>query len=93
MPPTISARALRCCNSFAASSTVAENPAAVGHDTAGPYDQGEFQTIQGNGAVTTVVDAIDHKGVAMLMRRCFLWVRVNARTEIVAVAAFHVLAA
>src|SRR5436190_13796215 len=71
----------------------AEDPAAVGHDASRADDQGELQAVEGYRAVAAAIDAVDHERVAMLMRRRRLGVGVDAGTEIVAVAAFHVLAA
>ena len=93
MPLTISANARALSLVGALVDDDAENPTAVGHDAAGTDDQREFQAVEGDGAVAAAIDAVDHEGIAMLMRRRFLRVRVDARTEIVAVATFHVLAA
>ena len=47
----------------------AEHPVAVRHDPLGANDQGELQTVERDIALMPAIDAIDHQGGAMLMRR------------------------
>src|SRR6185437_9626219 len=71
--------ALRVARAFV--DDAAEHPAAVGHDAAGPDDEGELQAVEGNAAMAAAIDAVDHERVAMLMRRLGLRVGRSAPTS------------
>ena len=70
-----------------------KNPVAVGHDLAGANDQRKFKSVEAGLAATPVVDPEHQRRDAMVVGHRPLRVRVDARTEIVAVAALHILAA
>jgi len=70
-----------------------KNPVAVGHYRARPDHQREFEPVKLGLAEMAFIDTEYHHRGAVVVRRRLLWVGINAATEIVAVAALHVLAA
>ena len=71
-----------------------KDPVAVGHDLARADHQREFEPVEPSAAAAAaLVDAEHHHRDAVVMGRRPLRVRVDARAQIVAIAAFHVLAA
>src|SRR5438045_1983806 len=70
-----------------------ENPVAVGHDLAGAQHEGEFAAAEGQPAEVSLIDAEDQHRRTMVVSHRPLRVRVNARAEIVAIAALHIFTA
>src|SRR5205085_7674327 len=71
----------------------AEDPIAVGHDLARAQHERKFAPVEAGSAEIPVIDAEDQDGVAIIVSHRPLRVRIDARAEVVAIAALHVLAA
>jgi len=67
-----------------------ENPVAVGHNLARTDNQREFKSVQLGLAEMALGDAERHNRCTVIVGHRPLWVRIDAWTEIVAVAALHV---
>src|SRR6266853_2096697 len=70
-----------------------EDPVAIGHDFAETNDQRELQPIELGIAAIPFIDPKHQRRGAVIVGHRGLRVRVNARTQVVAVAALHVFAA
>src|SRR5207237_847612 len=71
----------------------AEDPIAVGHDLARAQHERKFAPVEAVSAEIPVIDAEDQDGVAIIVGHGPLRVRIDAGADVVAIAAFHVLAA
>ena len=70
-----------------------ENPVAVGHHPAGTDHQREFQAVEPRRPGSSVIDPKHQHSRAIVIGRRALRIGVDARAEIVAIAALHVFAA
>src|SRR5215472_8151757 len=69
-----------------------EQPIAVSHDPPRADQEGEFASGEIDGTKAALVDPERHDRDAVVMGRRTLRVRIDARTQIVAIAALHVFA-
>jgi hypothetical protein len=70
-----------------------EDPIAVGHDFAGADHQRELQPVEPDISVVSGIDPKHQPRRAVVVRHRRLRVRVDARAQVIAVAALHILAA
>ena len=70
-----------------------KQPVAISHDPARSNDEREFHAVKRNSTESTLVDAERHQGNTVVVSCRPLRVGINARAQVITVAAFNIIAA